>query len=45
MIMTVRCWTGRRWIDIGRGAFAIGFGPRRFIERVYIGRRLRWAAR
>jgi len=29
------CFTGRRWINIGSGFFAIGFGPKHFIERIY----------
>lgn len=37
------CWTGRRWINIGRGMIAVGFGPNRFIERVMIGRKLVYA--
>lgn len=35
MLKFVKCWTGRRWIDIGNGWFAIGFGPNKFIERIY----------
>jgi hypothetical protein len=45
LLHITRCFTGRRWINIGRGAFAVGFGPRRFIERVWFGRRLVWWTR
>jgi len=38
-----RCFTGRWWINVGLGLFAVGFGPTHFIERVWIGRRLRYA--
>jgi hypothetical protein len=34
MIHFAKCWTGRRWINIGSGWLAIGFGPRKFVERV-----------
>lgn len=34
--------TGRRWINIGRGILAVGFGPRRFIERVHLFRVRVW---
>lgn len=40
-----RCWTGRLWVNIGRGLFAIGFGPHAAVERVYLGRKLRYAWR
>ena len=33
--MFYKCWTGRKWINIGKGWFAIGFGPSKFIERIY----------
>lgn len=38
-----RCFTGRRWIDLG--IFSIGFGPRQFIEQVWIFRRKLYDAR
>lgn len=40
MIVFARCWTGRRWLNIGRGVLAIGFGPDHFVERVMFRRRL-----
>jgi len=33
------CWTGRRWVNVCKGVFAIGFGPYRFIEDVMLFRR------
>jgi len=52
MISFARCWTGRRWVNIGKGFFAIGFGPhkfgsgpRRFVERVYWRGKLVWFAK
>jgi len=30
-----RCWTGRRWVNIGRGWLAVGFGPVALVERVW----------
>ena len=35
-----RCWTGRRWVQVGE--LAVGFGPRHFIERIYWRGRLRY---
>lgn len=40
MIRFRKCWTGRRWVNIGPGLLAIGFGPDRFIERVWWRRRM-----
>jgi hypothetical protein len=40
MIHFTRCWTGRYWIDIGNGLFAIGFGPTYFIERMFFNNKL-----
>lgn len=34
MIHLAKCWTGRLWINLGAGWFAVGFGPHKFIERV-----------
>lgn len=34
MIHFAKCWTGRRWLNIGRGFLALGFGPSRVVERV-----------
>lgn len=34
-----KCWSGRKWINIGKGIVAIGFGPTRLIERIMIARR------
>jgi hypothetical protein len=34
MISFAKCWTGRRWINIGSGWLAIGFGPTFLFERV-----------
>lgn len=42
MISLARCWTGRRWLNIGKGFLAIGFGPAFFIERVYWRGKLVW---
>jgi predicted lipoprotein len=36
IIDLARCkLTGRLWVNIGSGLFAIGFGPKRFVERVW----------
>jgi hypothetical protein len=37
----VRCWTGRRWIEIG--PLGIGFGPLRPVERIVWRGHLVWA--
>ena len=39
-----RCWTGRRWVELG-GWLAVGFGPDKFIERVYWKGQLKYAYR
>jgi hypothetical protein len=40
MINFEKCWSGRRWINIGTGLLAIGFGPDRFIERIVINKKM-----
>jgi hypothetical protein len=42
MIHLDRCWTGRRWINIGRGFLAVGFGPNKFVERIHWRGKLVW---
>lgn len=32
--------TGRFWINVNRGWFAVGFGPVAFVERIFFHRRL-----
>lgn len=43
IIHVTRCFTGRWWFNVWHGLFAVGFGPRHLIERVWIGGRLRYA--
>jgi hypothetical protein len=45
LIHLARCWTGRRWINLGSGWLAIGFGPRRLIERIWWRGKLVWWAK
>lgn len=45
MISFYKCWTGRRWINFGRGFFAIGFGKSKFIERIYFRGRTIYASK
>jgi len=43
--MIAKCWTGRKWLNVGRGFLAIGFGPGKLIERIYWRKRLVWFAK
>jgi hypothetical protein len=42
MINLAKCWTGRSWINLFSGWFAVGFGPNQFIERIYWRKKLVW---
>lgn len=43
LIRVERCFTRRLWVCLFDGAFAVGFGPRRFVERVQFRGRLIFA--
>ena len=38
-VQVVRCWTGRLWVNIGRGILAVGFPSKGYGMRATIARR------
>ena len=43
MIHFAKCWTGRIWVNVGAGLFAIGFGKYFLPERIMINKKLIYA--